>query len=770
MSTRPNLLAGIPEHLVKFVQLPNENGHNAVWDFVRSPNGRFFISVCGENEKPLTALLYEYDPETGNLRLMFDVADIWIVHPEQMPPSKIHTSIDFLPDGKLIMATHNTAPARSHKQWMYEQHYEHPWEGYPGSILMIVDPDTNAVQVKGIPVPRESIYGGMLGNDPRYYFFLGYMRGHLYRLDLETNEVRDYGKVSEFSSCRLVKDAKGRFYGSSYTGSIWRFDPEKEEVEDLKLQFESPNGTKHRRQFIFALHTPRNTILMCDNMDGEMIELHPETLEVTRHGPIRLRDNVPSGTYGIGGLAADENFVIYYGLKTYGEEYSPIRLVRWDILNGGEPENLGLVSPGGKDSQYVCEMIFDDNGRLHMADVCGQFSPYILAVDVKRLQPPDERAPAAELHPYTEPDYNGVGAPAFMHIEAELIRTLPLHRYMDWKHTAVRHMRAEKGKLYAISGNTSAYLTETSHSEDAPLRIREVYAAGAPVACLDMGDSTVAMLASDNKIVTVDLEEGRCAAIISAPSSARLHKLHGMLKPGIVLASTGEGDVYACDLGGGTFRALENIRVETEDSVIVKLDENRLLLSGKNDELVIYHMAEGRSRKLDIRTPSIRGRAFKSAVTGGAVLSDGTIVAGTQDGLLFSVSPDLLRTTTYGRLYSSGELRNFIHRNGNDVWGIYGGTKDAGHAFHFSREAGFVDLGRPRVIKDNDRLRDIDTEWANIHYISCLAYSPEDDWLCVASGELYGCIVRYRSVIGAAIRNPDSDGCGDRRAEGSSAT
>ncbi|MDF2657629.1 MAG: hypothetical protein K0Q94_420, partial [Paenibacillus sp.] len=276
-----NLFAGIPEELTRFTQLPNQEGHNAVWDFVRSPDGRFYVSVCGENEKPLTALLYEYYPESGGLRLIFDVAKVWIVDSQQMPPSKIHTSIDFLPDGRLIMATHNTAPAPGHKQWMYEQYYEHPWEGYPGSILIIVDPDTNEVQVRGIPVPRESMYGGMLGNDPRYYYFLGYMRGHFYRIDLETNEVKDYGKVSEFSSCRLVKDAQGRFYGSSYTGGIWRFDPEREEVQDLKVNFVSPNGTKHRRQFIFAVHSPRNSLFLVDNMDGEMIELHTESLAVT---------------------------------------------------------------------------------------------------------------------------------------------------------------------------------------------------------------------------------------------------------------------------------------------------------------------------------------------------------------------------------------------------------------------------------------------------------------------------------------------------------
>ncbi|WP_409342226.1 hypothetical protein [Paenibacillus sp. MBLB4367] len=740
-----NLYAAIPAALTRFTQLPNENGHNAVWDFVKSPDGRFFISVCGENEKPLTALLYEYYPKTGELRLMFDVADIWIVDSAQMPPSKIHTSIDFLPDGRLIMATHNTAPAPGHNQWMFEQHYEDPWEGYPGSILMIVNPDTNEVQVRGIPVPRESMYGGMLGNDPRYYYFLGYMKGHFYRIDLETNEVKDYGKVSEFSSCRLVKDDKGRFYGSSYTGGIWRYDPERDEIEDLKARFMSPHGTKHRRQFIFALHSPHGTLFMVDNMDGEMIELNPETLEVTRHGPITLRDQPQTNPYGIGGLAADENFVIYYGLKTY-DEYSPVRLVRWDILNGGEPENLGLVTPQGKDSQYICEMIFDRDGWLHMVDVCGEFSPYVLAVDIGKLEPPGADAPRAELRPYTEPDYNGVGKPAFMHIVAETVRTLPLHQHMDWKDTAVKHVRAVNGSVYSISGKERVYLIESDYKELEPNKIAVVWEEGAPVSCTDAGEHEVAVLTTDGSIALIDLENGRIGARLAVPAGLRLAKLHFAAGSGTLVASDCDGAVYACDTDSGIFRMLPGLLVASADAELVKLDENRILLSGPNDEMKLYHISEMRSETLPVRVPSIRGRAFKAAITGGTVLEDGTVVAGTYDGILFTLTPDLSRTTVYGRLYSTGQLRNLIKRGSGEVLGIYGGPKDAGHVFHFSRESGFFDLGRPRVIKDNYELRDAETEWACIHYLSSIAYAEADDCLCVASGEGYGCVVRYQGV------------------------
>ncbi len=741
-----NLLAALPEELTRFTQLPNAEGHNAVWDFAKSPDGRFYVSVCGENEKPLTALLYEYYPKTGDIRLIFDVANAWIVDARQMPPSKIHTSIDFLPDGRLIMATHNTAPAPGHKQWMYEQYYEDPWEGFPGSIVMIVDPDTNEVQVRGIPVPRESMYGGMLGNDPRFYYFLGYMRGHFYRLDLETNEVKDYGKVSEFSSCRLVKDREGRLYGSSYTGGVWRYDPATERIENAKARFTSPNGTKHRRQFIFAVHSPRNTIFMVDNMDGELLELDPETLEATNHGPIHLPEQRPVNPYGIGGLAADDDFVLYYGLKTY-DGYSPIRLVRWDVLNGGAPENLGLVTPAGKDSQYLCEMIFDDEGKLHMVDVCGEFSPYILAVDAKKLRPPGPDAPNAALRPYSEPDYNGVGAPAYMHIVARDTRTVPLHQHMAWPDTAVRHMRYANGKLYAVTGRERAMLLELDRDATEPTKAT-VVSASAPISCLDWEDDAILLLTDDGRVAVLDLAGVgvRSAAEPTVSSGVKLSALHCALGGGAALASDENGALYSLRIATGACAPLPHAGSVPPGGGIVRLDGRRLLLSGRNDELLLYDAAEGSCEALEARAPSIRGRAFLATVTGGVTLADGTIVAGTRDGLLFTLSPDLRRRTTYGRLFSAGELRRFVRLGDVVAAGVYGGSKDAGHVFRFSPAEGFVDLGRPRVIKDNNDLRDVDTEWASIHYISCLAYATEDDALWVASGELYGCIVRYEGV------------------------
>lgn len=748
-----NLLAGIPEEFTRFTQLPNEKGHNAVWDFKRSPEGRFFVSVCGESEMPLSALLYEYYPKDGGIRLICDIQKEWIVNPEQMPPSKIHTSIDFLPDGRLIMATHNTSPAANHKRWLYEQHYEHTWEGYAGSIVLIVNPDTSEVQVKGIPVPRESIYGGILGDDSRYYYFLGYMRGHFYRLDLETNEVKDYGKISEFASCKLIKDKKGRIYGGSYTGELWRYNPYNDKIEDLKVFHESPYGTKNRRQMIFALNTVKNTLLFVANSDGDLIELDPETLEVTRHGYVHLRPQQPRKQVGptaaIGGFEADENSVLYYGLDSY-HDTELVRLVRWDIFNGGEPENLGIISPHGKQSQYVCEMLFDNDGILHIVDVCGPYSPYILSVDVKKLREPGEDAVKAVFKPLpiTNLAINNDRV-YFSHINAEKINTFALHKYLPWKDSAVKHLcKGTDGLMYGVCGDKDIGLISFDFTCQEPKLIKKVYEMGCAISCIDTDNQNIIALTEDKKIVYINLHEKGCTKEAAIPKGFDACRIHFSIGSGKLLLSDKECTLAVFDYDNLDLNIIEGAKLQNQEAIVINLSENEILFSGYGDQLLVYDFISMKVRELDIRSSSIKGRAFSSTITAGLVKENGIIICGTLDGMLFEISPELDSTVSYGRLYSTGQLRGFVSGHGENVWGIYGGLNDAGHIISHNNKSGLIDVGKARVNKeDSGELAKSETEWASIHYISCISYIPEEKRLYVASGEQYGCIMRYEGVI-----------------------
>lgn len=136
------------------------------------------------------------------------------------------------------MTTHTTAQSPVHPYWYPEPFYNHPFEGYPGSIILIYDPETGAVENRGIPVPHESIYGACYDQKRNSLYFTGYLRGHLYRYDLDTSYVRDYGQVTEFGSFRLHKAGDGNIYSASRSGNFYRINTDTQEIEELGIFFQ----------------------------------------------------------------------------------------------------------------------------------------------------------------------------------------------------------------------------------------------------------------------------------------------------------------------------------------------------------------------------------------------------------------------------------------------------------------------------------------------------------------------------------------------------
>ena len=156
--TREQYLQMIPQSAVKqcFIDAP---GFNAAWDYCVTSEGKHYIPCCAEGTFPEYVKLYEYLPDANEMKLLFDLEGSITVYPRTIRPSKFHTSINPMPDGKLIMTTHTTASAPGHPCWMPEAYYTHMWEGYMGSNVLIYDPETGKVEDLGIPVPRDSVYG-----------------------------------------------------------------------------------------------------------------------------------------------------------------------------------------------------------------------------------------------------------------------------------------------------------------------------------------------------------------------------------------------------------------------------------------------------------------------------------------------------------------------------------------------------------------------------------------------------------------------------------
>ena len=98
----------VPQSAVKQCYITDAPGYNAAWDYHITPDGRHFIPCCAEGTFPEYVRLYEYYPETNTVELKFKLEDKITVYPRTIRPSKFHTCMNSMPDGKIIMTTHTT--------------------------------------------------------------------------------------------------------------------------------------------------------------------------------------------------------------------------------------------------------------------------------------------------------------------------------------------------------------------------------------------------------------------------------------------------------------------------------------------------------------------------------------------------------------------------------------------------------------------------------------------------------------------------------------
>ena len=74
----------IPQTGVHHVLCHDEPAHNAVWDMAVSPEGRLFLSICGESYESLYARLYEYDRKNHRLVRHFGLDEKILPHQRQL--------------------------------------------------------------------------------------------------------------------------------------------------------------------------------------------------------------------------------------------------------------------------------------------------------------------------------------------------------------------------------------------------------------------------------------------------------------------------------------------------------------------------------------------------------------------------------------------------------------------------------------------------------------------------------------------------------------
>ena len=380
-------------------KLEESYGANACWDGIVAPDGRYYYPLSSENGYCLHTKLAYFDYDQDKVVTCFDAADV-LTHPyRKMPHSKFHTSINVIPrhalypecpydekDYLLVATTHCTDRAPSHPEFLLMGHYNHVWEGFPGSQIIVWDPKTERGMTLGTPVPQESIYGAKYDPKHNRLYMIGFTRGHIYCYDFNTRQViKDLGKVAEIFCFRLALGADGNIYGCTKSGQMFKVDTEKVEVENL--EFRVPDkimGEKTSKWYQYMVqgrnHPSGKYMYFVVGYYGYMYKLEFATGKVTLVGCARPKEGLfEDNRGGIRAFDFDKDGVLWLSMMAREHAKPPYEscilsyLIRWDPDNGEDPYCCGLVGKPERIQDYVTEMEYDhNNDRLFWCDqVCG---------------------------------------------------------------------------------------------------------------------------------------------------------------------------------------------------------------------------------------------------------------------------------------------------------------------------------------------------------------------------------------------------------------
>ncbi|MDD3840979.1 MAG: hypothetical protein PHP06_10545 [Clostridia bacterium] len=375
--------------------------NNSIWDSNVGPNGKMYMSLSSELTLCGYARLYEYDPKTNQGKKLFEVEKVILPQERAMRASKFHTSISFLNNGKLAMTTHSTDRAPSHPTWLPEQHYGHIWEGFAGSNIVVYDPKTKETSNLGIPVPRESLYGSIYDPKHNALYSLGFMRGHLYRYSFDDKTVIDLGQVSEGHSFRMVLGPDGNIYSATKSGYMFKIDTDKQKVIDMnyRVPFYSYGDNYTFGESFGNIAAgkigPDGRIYFSIMYGPDIIALDTRTGKIENMGPYlpTPRYAITENRNGVFGIDFDSNGVLWYHVSSCndGSETSlpsqPGSLFRWDILNGGKPEWIGIVGTTKRVFCCMSELFIHDDLMVIVETNHGQAPASIMTIDLNEFEP-----------------------------------------------------------------------------------------------------------------------------------------------------------------------------------------------------------------------------------------------------------------------------------------------------------------------------------------------------------------------------------------------
>ena len=710
-----------------------EEGYNSCWDMRCSPyDGKMYFAPTFETAGHHTRLV-EYDFEADKFRLLWRAEDSLLPYAKQMPHSKLHTSINFLPDGTIIATTHTTAAAPGHPEWMPLSHIDHAWEGFPGSYILHFDPKTGSVENLGLPALRESIYGSCY--DPKYnaLYMIGFMRGHVYRYSLDDKSVKDLGKAAEIFNYRLHLGPDGHIYAMNKAGYLYRINVDTQKLEGLNwtapMYPESVQNNTWYRYLSQGCNISDHEFVFVNSTGEDLFKFDCNTKQVTSMGkrsPYDQTSDLGRSPLGLDEIAMDSEGVLWYALCGHQQEQpepdengncdfwhfpSPQFLIRWDVKSGKGPEYMGIIGTPDWQSDtaycFCCDPVHDilymigAGHRKRGADP-KEGDLGIFMIDLREFRKHMyEKGPVLDLKatPYTEEEVEKAKNYTRSFAGEEVTANNP-------------------STLFPMSSVTPVRLWRTVPTENIE---------GSKVRQLAWdADGTVWGLSGDGK-------DEYLFHIIPTPYSVypsqeaaeedgryfQIRSIFGRRKP----RCFEENGQYYVENPSAFAWSVDFV------TPVEKADAGKLAwvrdcgLPGK-----IADLPEG------IKLPSVIGRNYLAVATATAPWSRGRIAVGTGDAMFAVV--DGSRVFSYGNAASLGPVRCMtVNAARTKLWGVAGYENSVSTVFSFDEQNGLKQLA---ILTYNSPYGLDGPTAANL--LTSIALSPDETTLAIGGGDRLGSV------------------------------
>jgi hypothetical protein len=219
-------LSGQTENDLCLVDLKEYPGKDpSMWDgLYAAKNGYVYTALITEGG---SAHLYLYNPDKNENILLYDIAEFLGERGKGIRTSgKIHNKPVEDDEGNIYFVPLNNGAGPRNIDFT----------SWKGGNWMKYKPSTGELENLGPVDDGTGCYPLAIDSKKKFLFGVGFT-GYFYRFDLTKRTTKNFGRVTNWDICRdIFCDDKGDVYGSFATGRVWKYDAEKEIVNDLLIQ------------------------------------------------------------------------------------------------------------------------------------------------------------------------------------------------------------------------------------------------------------------------------------------------------------------------------------------------------------------------------------------------------------------------------------------------------------------------------------------------------------------------------------------------------